>query len=199
MTLAEKYLEDRKPRIKPSSYYSIYNLIKDTLLDFFGELKVCDISPLLVRTWQNQQKEKGYSEKYLKNKNSQLSSVFKFGISFYGLASNPVERAGSIGSEKTVNINFWTLEEFNKFISIINEDMQYEALFYLLFYSGMRIGEALALNYADFNLKENTVRISKTYTKINGTEIILTPKTKKGNRTVTLPKFVMNKILIYRL
>ena len=198
-TLAEKYLEDRKPRIKPSSYYSINNLIKDTILDFFGELKVCDISPLIVRTWQNQQKEKGYSEKYLKNMNSQLSSIFKFGISFYGLSSNPVERAGSIGSEKTVNINFWTLEEFNKFIAILKDDMQYETLFYLLFYSGMRIGEALALNYADFDFKENTVRISKTYTKINGKEIILTPKTKKGNRTITLPKFIMNKLQRYRL
>ena len=142
-TLANKYLEDRKSRIKPSSYYSISNLIKDTMLDYFGNLKVCDISPLLVRTWQNQQKEKGYSEKYLKNMNSQLSSLFKFGISFYSLSSNPVEKAGSIGSEKPVNINFWTLEEFNKFI--------------------------------------------------------LTPKTKKGNRIITLPKFIMDKIKFYRL
>lgn len=198
-TLAEKYLEDRKTRIKPSSYYSINNLIKDTILDFFGGLKVCDITPLIVRTWQNQQKNKGYSDKYLKNMNSQLSSIFKFGISFYDLASNPVEKAGSFGSEKVININFWTIEEFNQFIVTINDDIQYQTLFYLLFYSGMRIGEALALNYADFNFTENTVSISKTYVKINGVEHILTPKTKKGNRTVTLPKSIMERVREYRL
>lgn len=55
-----------------------------------------------------------------------------------------------------VNNNFWTLEEFNKFITILKDDTKYETLFYLLFYSGMRIGEALALNYADFDFKENT-------------------------------------------
>lgn len=197
-SLASKYLEDRKTRVKPSSYYSMSHLI-ERLIEYFGNMEVCNISPLIVRTWQNIEKEKGYTDKYLKNMNSQLSSIFKFGMSFYGLTSNPVELAGAMGKEKPVNINFWTLEEFNQFIKVLQGNLQYETLFILLFYSGMRIGEALALNYSDFDFSHNTVNITKTYVKLDKQEHILTPKTKKGVRTITLPRFVMNRIRLYSL
>lgn len=199
-TLAERYIEDMEIRIKPSSFNTMRKLIYARLIPFFGNLKACDISPLVIRQWQNEMKEKGYSDIYLKNMNGQLSSIFKFGVKFYGIVTNPVNIAGGIGGYNPSNINFWTIDEFKQFIKIFSEDeIMYSTLFKLLFYSGMRIGEALALNFADFDFAQNNVKISKTYCKLDNKDVILTPKTKKGNRTITLPKFIMNQIRIYRL
>lgn len=204
-SLCEKYLADIKTYVKPSSYYSINNLIKDRIINYFGAMRTCDIEPLHVRKWYIAQQEKGYSDKYLKDMKSQLSSIFKFGMEYYKISVNPViSKRKKKSSNNKPNVNFWTLDEFNQFMTIFNEEtpsldsIQYGALFTLLFYSGMRIGEALALNYADFDFENNTVTISKTYVKLNKQEWIQTPKTRKGNRTITLPVFVMNRIMKYR-
>ncbi|MDO4423167.1 MAG: site-specific integrase, partial [Eubacteriales bacterium] len=42
-----------------------------------------------------------------------------------------------------------------------------------------------------------TVKISKTYQKINGKELITTPKTANSNRTVTMPDFLCEEMKEY--
>lgn len=56
--------------------------------------------------------------------------------------------------------------------------MSYYA-FQILYWTGIRCGELLALTKSDFNLKKRTVRINKTYQVIKGEESITSPKTEK--------------------
>ena len=102
-----------------------------------------------------------------------------------------------MGNNKSKEMQIWTLEEFNKFFSGLNGQTDKEALFMLLFYSGMRIGEACALTISDFDFKNNTVSISKNYVVSKGNAFIYSTKTDKSKRTIMLPKTVMNKIREY--
>ena len=70
-------------------------------------------------------------------------------------------------------------------------------IFYLLFYSGMREGEMLALTLEDFDFTANTVSITKNYAVVKGEEIIKEPKTPKSKRVVTIPQPVMDMVLAY--
>lgn len=75
-----------------------------------------------------------------------------------GLAKkNPARMIGNIKSKK-VKIDFWTLEEFQKVISLLYKGDYYEHYlfisFWLLFMTGMRIGEAAALQWDDIVLKQ---------------------------------------------
>lgn len=70
-------------------------------------------------------------------------------------------------------------------------------LFNLLFYTGARIGEVLALSVKDINFKTNTLKINKTYQKINGKEYITAPKTKASNRIIKLPTFLIEIVKNY--
>ena len=72
-----------------------------------------------------------------------------------------------------------------------------EAIFPLLFYSGMRESEALALTLNDFDFENNTVNINKTYAKHNGQDLIQTPKTPKSKRVITLSVQIMELIKKY--
>ena len=55
----------------------------------------------------------------------------------------------------------------------------------------------LALTPADFDFKAETVTINKSYQRLHGEDIITTPKTKKSNRTIKMPKFLCEEMQEY--
>ena len=94
-------------------------------------------------------------------------------------------------------MKYWTVDEFNQFFKALDREIDKEAFFILLFYSGIRIGEACALTYGDFDFTNNTVTINKNYVVAKGKAYIYDTKTQKSNRTIKLPRNVMNKIREY--
>ena len=57
--------------------------------------------------------------------------------------------------------------------------------------------ELLALTPADFNFKKKTLRINKSYQRLHGEDVITTPKTKKSNRVIKMPKFLCEEMQEY--
>ena len=85
---------------------------------------------------------------------------------------------------------FWTKEEYKLFAKeMMDKPLSYYA-FQLLYWCGIRSGELLALTPADFNFKKKTLRINKSYQRLNGQDLITTPKTEKSNRVITMPQFL---------
>lgn len=102
-----------------------------------------------------------------------------------------------MGREESKEMLFWTTEEYKRFSeTIIDKPMSYYA-FEMLYWTGMRLGECLALTMADFDFNKNTVRICKSYQRLEGKDVITTPKTKKSNRTIKLPKFLAEEMKVY--
>ena len=62
-----------------------------------------------------------------------------------------------------------------------------------------RQGELLALTPADFDFDKETVTINKSYQRLHGEDVITTPKTKKSNRMIKMPKFLCEEIQEYLL
>ena len=54
----------------------------------------------------------------------------------------------------------------------------------------MTKAELLALTPADFDFEKRTVSINKSYQRLNGEDLITTPKTEKSNRVITMPQFL---------
>ena len=52
----------------------------------------------------------------------------------------------------------------------------------------MREGELLVLTPEDIDFKQKAIRINKNYQQVNGEKLIMTPKTSKSNRTITMPE-----------
>ena len=69
--------------------------------------------------------------------------------------------------------------------------------FQMLYWCGIRRGELLALTPADFDFENSTVRINKSYQRLHGEDVITTPKTKKSNRTIKMPKFLCEEMQDY--
>ena len=67
-------------------------------------------------------------------------------------------------------------------------------MFNILFWTGIRSGELLALTADDFDHDAFTMRINKNYARVGNQDMILDPKTPKSNRTVTIPKFLSDMV-----
>ena len=51
------------------------------------------------------------------------------------------------------SVQFWTREEFNRFIATFDKSDPFYTAFLVLYYTGMRIGELMALTFADVDLE----------------------------------------------
>lgn len=195
--LSVHYLEDCKVRLKPTTYDGKMYLFKSKLDPYFGKVPLKDITAVMIRKWQTELISQGYTQTYLKTVNNQLSAALNYAVRFYGLKENPCHKAGSMGKKRADGIEFWTIDEFNQFIQYSVDNPVAHVMFNLLFYTGVRSGEALALTLNDFDFEKRTMYINKNYAKLKGEDLIMTPKTPKSIRTITLPVFLCDMIKTY--
>ena len=118
-------------------------------------------------------------------------------IRYYGLQVNPAQQAGNMGAEERKEMQFWTKEEYTRFSeAMMDKPISYYA-FEMLYWCGIREGELLALTPADFNFERGSVSINKSYQRVNGRDLITSPKTRKSNRTIQMPKFLCEEMQDY--
>lgn len=190
--LCDKYLDMCRIDLKPLSIVNYEVVIRLHIKPMLGHIKACNLTPLQVKEYQKKLLEDN-SPIYVNNIHKRLSAVINFGIKYYGLTKNPCTIAGGVKIKKE-EMRFITVEEFEK---ILSETMdKYKMLFSLLFWTGMRLGEALALTPAD--LQNGTIRINKNKVYANGKNIIqTTPKTANSIRSVELHEGLYKRLKQY--
>jgi integrase len=192
-------MEDCKSRLKPTTYSGKEFLINSKLLPYFKDMPINKIEAASIRRWQNELlgHEKNYSLTYLKTVHNQISAIFNFACKYYKLPTNPARTCGAMGKKNADSMLFWTIEEFKRFIPFVSNKPISKAAFELLFWTGIRSGELLALTLNDFDFNVQTVSINKNYARHEGIDLILEPKTPKSKRTITIPKFICEIITDY--
>ena len=188
------YCADMETRLREHTMRTKKYIVELKILPYFGNKRVNDITAADIRQWQNELIKMGYSPTYLKTINNQLSAIFNYAVRYYDLKSNPCVKAGSMGKSKAEEMDFWTGEEFRKFIdSVMNKRLSYMA-FMTLYWTGMRMGELLALNPKDIDLEKRTISITKSYQRLGKKDVITPPKSK---RVITIPEFLAADIKDY--
>lgn len=181
--VANEYLDWYKKRRKESSYNKISGIINTNILPKFGNKKMENIRNRDITKFQDDLIDKEYAASHIKKIHTTLSAVFNYAIKQEYVKVNPAAVVGNVDLEEEKHVNYWTLEEFKQFISVVDNPLYY-TLFMTLYYSGMRKGEALALTWKDIDFEENKININKTAYNRK----VTTTKTKASRRTVIMPK-----------
>ena len=199
----ECYLEDLKPRLKYNTYLTKEHIIRTKILPYFEDKALADICTSDIMQWQNEILQmrddvgKGYSPTYLKTISAQMSAIFNHATRFYDLKDNPCQKVGNMGKKKAKEMLFWTRDEFFRFIETMkSKPMSYYA-FELLFWTGIREGELLALTRDDVDLEKKILHIRKSYQRLERKDVITEPKTEKSNRDINLPDFLCEELEDY--
>lgn len=129
-----------------------------------------------------------------------IGKTFRIALSDRIIPFNPMENE-SISKPKSniadKQVEALTLEEHKKLLNVLNkQEHKYKNIILLQLYTGMRIGEVLALSNKDIDLKNNTITISKTLTKDENDKTIMgdTTKTENSKRIILMDSKVKDII-----
>ena len=192
------YLQDKEVELKKRTLRNKRYMIDTHVIPFLGDKKMNEITPADIIAWQKEIKEKNdFSESYLRMLQNQVTAIFIHASKIYALRDNPCKRVKKMGRSDDRSLTFWTLEEYQKFIDTFDKKSMHYVMFELLFWTGMREGELLALTKDDFDFGQLTVKITNTYFRINREDVITAPKTDNSIRTIDLPQFLVDELKEY--
>lgn len=201
----EIYVPQMGPRLKPSTWNTKMSMIEKFILPFLGSKRLNEIEANDIIKWQNQmlrmknpETGKTYAKSYLKTINNQLTAIFSFATKFYKLPSNPAKVVGNMGTDDEITTVCWDLEQYKKFREFMMDKPVYFYLFEVLYWCGLRIGEAQALTFKDIDFKKKLIEVNKTYYRLKGQDCVGTPKTKQSYRTVIMPDFLADELKEYK-
>lgn len=182
------FLIEHKNTVKPGTYATTVRYAKLHILPKIANKKIDSFTVLDCQKLVNQWAEYFNSAKYPKGIAQQ---VFDYAIKMNIITDNPMRKVKLPKRKETINeVNkFYNTDELKHFFDCVKDygNMKYLAFFRLLAFTGMRKGEALALNWSDIDFDKKLVHITKgVVLDENEIPMISTTKTKKSVRTVSL-------------
>lgn len=194
--LYELYIEDLSVRLAKSTIIGKQYLFEDKILPVFKDRKISEIDATDVRKWQNDLLTQDYKDTYLRSINNQLTAIFNYAVKFYDLRANPCHKAGTIGKDHASPRPFLTKEQYDKFIEVVTDPTE-KLGYQIMYWSGVRIGELLALTPNDLDFVNNVIHINHSYSRVEKEDVIKSPKTEKGYRHIAVPQGLMDDIKEY--
>ncbi|RSI44347.1 tyrosine-type recombinase/integrase [Streptococcus cristatus] len=207
--LVALWWESYKNTIKPNSQQSMEGIVRLHILPVFGDYKLDKLTtPIIqqqVNKWADKANkgEKGSYANYsfLNNINRR---ILQYGVTMQAIQHNPARDViiPRKQQNKEHKVKFFSNQELKQFLDYLEDldQSSYENFFDYVLYktllaSGCRIGEALALEWPDIDLKKGTISISKTLNRYQETN---TPKSKAGLREIDIDKATVSLLKQYK-
>ena len=184
----ELFLIEHKNVVKPGTYATTVRYANLHILPKIGNKRIDSFSVIDCQRLVNQWAEHFNSAKYPKGITQQ---VFDYAIKLNLISDNPMKKVRLPKKKaQVVEVNkFYSTEELKNFFSCLEDygNLKFNAFFRILAFTGMRKGEALALEWSDIDFENKLIHITKGVSlDENDIPIISTPKTKKSVRTVSI-------------
>lgn len=202
--VADEYFDYLSKSKKSSTVYTYLTAYSKNIKPYFESFYINDINVHTINDWKEQVEKNGFKTNYLNKLLDILRGIFEFGIKNYDLDSNPAYISGRFekAKEEVIDdkekIRYITYDEFNKFISVI-DDTTWKTFFMFLYYTGMRIGEVQALNWNDIDFNTNQINVNKTLnTKVMDIEYKITSTKNYLNRKVEMNKTLIEQMKLYK-
>lgn len=182
---------------------------------WLGEKKLIGLTPDFLEELMFSLKERGingetrgYAKNTLYSLRQTLNMIFKYCVKKGMLSDNPLTNVPMPKYQKSVtdlkkSLNsldekYLTIDELRMLLnySILHEELPLATLFHVLFYTGCRISEALALQTEDIDFENNEILFYKQ-TSVKGKQIdfkIETTKSVSSARRVVVTDLVMEKL-----
>ena len=209
--LSEWLYENHKDEIKPRTLLKYECSIYNYILPYFKDEEIESLTPRTIQHWITIFKElkgprtnQNLSNSSINNIIAILKLAFNYAVDFEIIPSSPLTRIKRVNKKENNTIKAFTRDEQIKIENYIERLNNREYFCYILvLYTGLRLGELLALTWKDINLKTGIMTINKTIYKTkndNGEWYYMTdtPKSKNSNREIPLPPFIKEMIRQYK-
>ncbi len=188
-----EWLLYKKSQVKSTTYYGIKRNTSKHILSYFKDFKLHAIKTNSLTLWKEELEKNKFTINYQNAMINYFTEILEYAKNNYNFNSKIISKLHKDKIEtvrdikETVEQNYWTYEEFNIFIKVVDNEL-YKTMFTFLYYTGLRLGEMIALTWNDIDFANKTLRVNKTYAdKIEGSNYIITsPKTTNSIRMIEL-------------
>lgn len=188
----EQYLIYIESRQKEQSKKTLKERFENKILPYFKDYDIYKLKELDYVNFQNFIESFNYSNNYKKNLHYLFTSFLDYCIRFYDLDKNVARLVGSYKYKNEIKVTkFYTIKEFKKIIKHVDNNI-YKQFFNLMFFTGTRPGEAMALRFSD--LSNRIIFINKTIDE-HGNRFVNRPKTKSSIRKIEIDKKLYKDLL----
>lgn len=205
--LAEIWWESYSHTVKVGSQTFTRSQLNKYLLPAFGQYKLKKLTPPIIQNqvnqWAKTYNQDGQGTQVYPLLHSLNKRILQYAVTLQVLDTNPareitVPRRVERDKKK---VEYFPDDELKKFLDYLDSlDNSFKnffdtVLYKLLLATGLRIGEALALEWTDIDLQGATLEVNKTLNRQNTTN---SPKTKSSNRTLDLDKKTLLMLRLYQ-
>lgn len=183
---AKEYILNRYKAVSYGTYEKSNNAIQNIILPNIPDKPINEITKIDCKEFKDKIIDMQYSSSHTNYIFSQFKAVFKYAEEYYEIKNNCYEVIKKVRSsdkeiqnKRNKELNIWNVDTFHNFIKHVKKE-NYKMLFIILYFTGLRLGEALALTWNDFDGK--TLNISKSISR----------KTDKGKYIVKQPKNIFS-------
>lgn len=202
----------KQPSLKLTSYDRLRDAVEKMIINKIGNLELKQIDDSLIQTMIiNQLKTDGYSYSTIKKVSGALWQILEYATKQGKIAKNPMHNVTMPRRVlfETKAIKVLSEEDRNKLIGACystysngRRRYRFGSFYILLLYTGLRLGEGLALKWTDINFEKKTILVARTivyvknYDKNDGSKILIDQSTTKNgkNRIVHLSDMALNAL-----
>lgn len=176
-----------KNRLKVNTQAKYKYMIDKFLIERLKDIKLNDMDIIKLNKYVNSMKTTKSNKVLLI---TILKSIYKyaFNVGYIDVnASTYLHVEKGIQEKKTNKVNSiecLDIEKIEDITKYFDKENTINYLLITLVYTGMRVGEALALTWKDIDLKRNMIDINKTLVYVNGKYFIQEPKTIRSKRKI---------------
>ncbi|GAX48102.1 tyrosine-type recombinase/integrase [Pseudolactococcus reticulitermitis] len=209
--LLTSWWDNHKLTVKKSTKSSYQNFIYNYIVPEIGSYKLEKISPRTIQNavnkWaKNANKTHGHEDGATKSYPTIyriIKSIFKYGVSVGAVSKNPASDVilPKIRKSENKKLKYLTNSDLKVWrnyldgLAVTDKNIIDLTLYQFLLATGLRIGEALALNWSDIDLEKESVQVDKT---LYLDSVQSTPKTSSSVRNVTFDKKTSLALRVYK-
>lgn len=158
-----RFVEQERGR-KISTLADYRSVVRAHFLPAFGDQPIERIESETIERWVSLQLREGkLSRRSVQKMVVLLNGIFRRAVKVWKLPANPVAEVERPTAPKRTDIAFYSPEEVYALVRSAR-DKQDGALFLTAAFTGLRMGELLALRWRDVDFAAQTVRVTASYT-----------------------------------
>lgn len=193
------WLTDKKRTLKPTTHFSYSEYVNKRIIPTLGTTRLQQLRHEHIVAFVTNLETEGRGTPTIKRILAVLRSALSDAVSTKRLTHNPAEHVKPERTQHT-EIQPWTVQQAVTFLDHINGTPPwavdpYAGLYELIIGTGLRRGEALALQWDDVDLETRTLRVRRTLSDVGGHLVVDTPKTQSSNAGIGLSPRIVDALL----
>lgn len=204
--LLEHFLSDwlheyKSGTIRKNTFELHERNIEKHIIPYFKKIPLSEIKPVMYQKFINQLSDMGYSKRTVEIIHTTMNNAMEKAVTIGKIDKNPCKGVTIKGKKKDAELKFLDSSDIAKFL---REAYKYDYIYWLFFKvlidTGMRKGEAAALQWSDIDLKEKTITVNKTldFSAKNDEELFGDTKTYNSKRVITISQLLANDLHFHK-